>query len=207
MRRQRLSWAPQDCAVLQDGLSLPLLLSDISNRVVFEVLGWVPALSAVVRQSWRVFNSASFSVSCFFCICIPNKQEIMFICMQMCLSLRLGFWIKSFTVPLISNYTQALTWVPPPGRGVSSLPSKHVSVSLGCLVCHLWKWVGILDLIWSSDLQIDRCTTLQSPLNYLAKICKDFSVIDIWEYYQRQTWGGLGVADWQVARSVVNERQ
>lgn len=127
MRRQRLSRTPQDRAVLQDGLSLPLLSSDISNRVVFEVVGWVPALYALVRQSWRVFNSASLSVSCFFCICIPNKQQTMFICMQMCLSLRLGFWIKSFTVPLISNYTQALTWAPPPGRGY---PTCHPDASL-----------------------------------------------------------------------------
>lgn len=97
----------------------------------------------ILHLGGSLFNSGSPSVSSFFCICIPNKQEIVFICMQMCLSPRLGFWIKSFTVPLIPNYTQALTWAPPPGRGVSDLPSKRISVSLGCLVCHLRNWVGI----------------------------------------------------------------
>ena len=108
---------PQGCAVLQGGLSSPLPRPDISNIAVFEVLGWLPPLPALGRESRGSFNSGSRSVSSFFCICIPNKQEIVFICMQMCLSPRLGFWIKSFTVPLIPNYTQALTWAPPPGRG------------------------------------------------------------------------------------------
>lgn len=40
-------------------------------------------------------------------ICIWNKQEIVFICMQMLLSPRQRFWIKSFTIPLIPNYSQA----------------------------------------------------------------------------------------------------
>lgn len=40
-------------------------------------------------------------------ICIRNKQEIVFICMQMLLSPRQHFWIKSFTIPLIPNYSQA----------------------------------------------------------------------------------------------------
>lgn len=84
------------------------------------------------------------SVSCFFFfICIQNKQEIVFICMQMCLSLRLGFWIKSFTVPLIPNYTPALTSPPPLDVGVFNSASKCSSVGLGCLVCHLRNRVGI----------------------------------------------------------------
>lgn len=91
MRRERLPRVPRECAVLQDGLSSPLPQSDISNRAMFEVLGWVPSLSAPGRELWCLFNSGSPYVSSFFCICIPNKQEIVFICMQMCLSPRLGF--------------------------------------------------------------------------------------------------------------------
>lgn len=170
-----------------------------SNRALFEVLGWVPPLSALGRESRCSFNSGSPSISSVFCICIPNKQEIVFICMQMALSPRLGFWIKSFTVPFIPNYTQALTWAPLPGRGVSYLPSKRISVSLGCLVCHLRNRVRI-----ESGPLICRlivCTTLQSPLNYLTKLCRFLGVIDIRGYCERQTCGGLGVVDWQVVRT------
>lgn len=103
------------------------------------------------------FNSSSSSRSSCFCICIPNKQEIVFICMQMCLSPRLRFWIKSFTIPLIPNYTQALTWASPLGRrGVSVFLSKCISVSWGCLVLPSAIRSKILDLIWSTDLEIDR---------------------------------------------------
>lgn len=134
LRREMLPQAPQDCAVVWGGLAHPPPWSDISNIAVFEVLGWAPALSALMRDSCCLFNSGSPSVSSCFCICIPNKQEIVFICMQMCLSPRLRFWIKSFTVPLIPNYTRALTWAPLLSRGLSDFPSKRISVSLGCSV-------------------------------------------------------------------------
>lgn len=110
------------------------------------------------------FYSNSSSGSSCFCICIPNKQEIVFICMQMCLSPRLRFWIKSFTIPLIPNYTQALTWASPTDRRgggwgwgwVSVSLSKRISVSLACLVLPSAMQSEILDLIWSTDLEIDR---------------------------------------------------
>lgn len=88
---------PQGRAVLFGWSGSPLPQSDISNRAVFEVFGWVPPLSAVgVPASGggsgvAVFDSGSPSVSSSLCICIPNKQEIVFICMQMCLSPRLRF--------------------------------------------------------------------------------------------------------------------
>lgn len=78
------------------------------------------------------FNSGSSSRSSCFCICIPNKQEIVFICMQMCLSPRLRFWIKSFTIPLIPNYTRALTWASSVGRrGGICLPIQTHLCQLG----------------------------------------------------------------------------
>ena len=121
----------------------PAVVWYLKHSCVWSARLGASAFRTRARESRCLFNSGSPSVSSFFCICIPNKQEIVFICMQMCLSPRLGFWIKSFTVPLIPNYTQALTWAPPPGRGVSDLPSRRISVSLGCLVCHLRNGVGI----------------------------------------------------------------
>lgn len=51
-----------------------------------------PDVSTVVLDPFNSSSSSSkFMLFFFFGICIPNKQEIVFICMQMCLSPRLRF--------------------------------------------------------------------------------------------------------------------
>lgn len=85
--------------------------------------------------------------------------------------------------------------------------AKRIPVSLGCLVLPSAIQSKILDLIWSTELEIDRLHQApQSPLNYLREICKDLPVIDTGGYYNGQTGGGLGRLEWQVCteRAVVH---
>lgn len=134
-RRAPSGWPPPDAA---------LVWHLKQSRVWSARLGACAVCTGVtVATLLQFLEPPRTQASCFSCICIPNKQEIVFICMQMCLSLRLGFWIKSFTVPLIPNYTPALTSPSPRDVGVFDMPSKRISVGLGCLVCHLRNRVRI----------------------------------------------------------------
>lgn len=163
-RSPRTPLHPPASSVLRLGPGSAVALSHLTNRAVFEVRGWAPALSCtwanVVARVQLLPTSPLLSLSLDppVCICIQNKQEIVLICMQMCLSPRLGLRIKSFTDLLISNYTQTPIWALPPSRGgcVCRFPPETYLRQSKPLDCHLRKLSRNLDLMWSTDLQIDR---------------------------------------------------
>lgn len=82
-------------------------------------------------------------------ICIRNKQEIVFICMQMLLSPRQRFWIKSFTIPLIPNYSQTQTWTAIFGLTQGRTRAERRSSSQ---ISHVW--LGCFSMPSAPDVMI-----------------------------------------------------
>ncbi len=82
------------------------------------------------------------------CICIWNKQEIVFICMQMLLSPRQRFWIKSFTIPLIPNYSQAQT------RTAIFAVTERISTEGGSSSQNSRVWLGCVSVPSAHDITI-----------------------------------------------------
>lgn len=172
------------------------------------MLSWASCVAFACRSAWaakhrppHIHKHTLMLVKHFpSCICIRNKQEIVFICMQMILSPRQRFWIKSFPIPLIPNYSQAQTRTAIfavteriSTEGGSS--SQNSCVWLGCVSVPICTWRHNLAPSSGPDWLVVLCPGLH--VNYPERSMCWYGVIDIPQYFR-------GLVSWDLAGDLMD---